>query len=637
VDETQSDSLRPWEVVLPSRADHGGSVDAFRVGIGEVRLDGGNNIELPVPGVTVIVGANNVGKSVLLRQMAELLHHFPTLPLSEGYRLAESQQLTHSGSRADLVAWLGVHSHFIEQRGGRPAGFVRFGQQQPLPPTTAAQAWDRVLSGASPGSLGELAPFILHNADPTARREMVGGVGARQTADEPPTHPLHYMEDDRTLLRRLSELSQEVFGYPLTLDTTSTALLLRVGTPSIPAPRVDKSQAAYRADMARLPLLSQQGDGMRSFLGLLLPLITASHPIVLVDEPEAFLHPPQAAALGRALSALARDNKLQVILATHDRNLLTGLLDVVGVPISIVRLHRDRNLTVPYQLNPDDVRGLWTDVTLRYTNVIDGLFHRLVIIAEADRDCRFYAATLDAVHEDAPLTIPPSEVLFVPSNGKQGMARLVRALKAVHTPVVTSPDLDILNDEGVLRALVRELEGTWDNIAQDYRIATDPFRQPRDPARNSDVLDAIQGVLGSNPEQTYNADTRDKVLAQLRSNESRWQALKTAGDRAFTGAQATAAGQRLLNALDGMGVVTVRVGQLERFGPTVEAGKGPAWLAAALEADAHKDADVVAHMRRLLQSGLEKMQIPETASGASSESVRQTSSDESSQTNTPPR
>jgi AAA domain, putative AbiEii toxin, Type IV TA system len=493
--------------------------------------------------------------------MAELLHHLPTLPLSEGYRLVESQQLKHSGSRADLVAWLGVHSHFVEQRGGRAAGFVRFGQQQPLPPTTAAQAWDRVVSGASPGSLGELAPFVLQNADPTTRRDTVGGVQARQTADEPPTHPLHYMEDDRTLLQRLSELSQEVFGYPLTLDTTSTALLLRVGTPSIPAPRVDESQAAYRANMATLPPLSQQGDGMRSFLGLLLPLITASHPIVVVDEPEAFLHPPQAAALGRALSALARDNKLQVILATHDRNLLTGLLDVAGVPISIVRLHRDRNQTIPYQLNPADVRDLWTDVTFRYTNVIDGLFHRLVI-AEADRDCRFYAAALDAVHEDTPLAIPPSEVLFVPSNGKQGMARLVRALQAVHAPVVTSPDLDILNDGGVLKALVRELGGTWDSMAQDYRIATDPFRQPRDPTRNSDVLAAIEGVLGASPGQTYNADVRNKVLAQLRSNESRWQSLKTAGDRAFIGAQATAAAQRLLNALDAIGVVTVRVGQL---------------------------------------------------------------------------
>lgn len=545
--------------------------------------------------------------------MAELLYRFPGGPLSEGYRLVESQQLKHSGSRADLVAWLGVHSHFVEQRGGRPAGFIR-SQQPPLPPTTAAQAWDQVLSGASPGSLRELAPFLLHIADPTARRETVGGVGARSTADEPPTHPLHHMEDDRTLLQRLSELSQEVFGYPLTLDTTSTALLLRVGTPSIPAPRVDESQAAYRADMATLPPLSQQGDGMRSFLGLLLPLITASHPIVVVDEPEAFLHPPQAAALGRELTTLARDNQLQVILATHDRNLLTGLLDVEGVPISIVRLHRDRNQTIPYQLNPADVRDLWTDVTLRYTNVIDGLFHRLVVIAEADRDCRFYAAALDAVHEDTPLAIPPSEVLFVPSNGKQGMARLVRALQAVHTPVVTSPDLDILNNEGILRALVRELDGTWESIAQDYTIATDPFRQPRNPARNSDVLTAIQAVLGANPQQTYDADNRNKVLAQLRSNESRWQSLKTAGDRAFIGAQATAAGGRLLSALDAMGVVTVRVGQLERFAPTVEAGKGPAWLTAALEANAHRGADVTAHIRRLLQSGLSKTQLPETAS-----------------------
>jgi hypothetical protein len=415
------------------------------------------------------------------------------------------------------------------------------------------------------------------------------------------------MEDDRALLRRLSELSQEVFRYPLTLDTTSTTLLLRVGTTRIQPPRVDESQAAYRADMATLPPLAQQGDGMRSFLGLLLPLITASHPIVVVDEPEAFLHPPQAAALGRALSALVKNNRQQVILATHDRNLLMGLLDVEGVPISIVRLHRDGNQTVPYQLNPDDVRELWTDVALRYTNVIDGLFHRLVVIAEADRDCRFYAAALDAVHEDAPLELPPSEVLFVPSNGKQGMARLVRALQVVQTPVVTSPDLDILNDQDALKTLVRELGGTWDSIAQNYKNATDPFRQPRGPVRHSDVLAAIQGVLGATPEAPYDADTRSMVLAQLRSSDSRWQSLKTAGDRAFIGGQATAAGHRLLDALDAIGIVTVRVGELERFAPTVEAGKGAAWLTAALKANAYNDEPATAHIRRLLQSGLGKI------------------------------
>jgi hypothetical protein len=594
---------RPWEAATSDRAHHGGSADAFSVGVHQVNLDGGHKVELPVHGVTAIVGANNVGKSVLLRQVVELLHRFPEHPLSEGYRLVESLQLKHSGSSADLLAWLGIHSHFVEQRGGRAAGFVRFGQQQPIPPNTAAQSWEQVRP-ATLGSLRHLAPFLVHNADPEARKGVVSGVGARQVADEPPSHPLHSMEDDRALLHRLSQLSEEVFSYPLTLDTTSHALLLRVGTPRVPAPRVDESQAAYRADMATLPPLSQQGDGMRSFLGLLLPLITASHPIVVVDEPEAFLHPPQAAALGRALSTLAKDNKLQVILATHDRNLLTGLLDVEDVPISIVRLHRVGNQTTPHQLDPDNVRELWADATLRYTNVIDGLFHRLVVIAEADRDCRYYAAALDAAHEDTPLPIPPSEVLFVPSNGKQGMARLVGALQAVHTPVVTSPDLDILNDEGILDALVRALGGKWDELAHDYRIATDPFRQPRGQVRHSDVLAAIQGVLGPSPDAPYDAETREKVLAQLRSHESPWKSLKTAGDRAFSGAQATAAATRLLNALDAAGVVTVRVGELERFAPTVETGKGAAWLTAALQANAHKNPDVIAHVRRLLHVGL---------------------------------
>jgi hypothetical protein len=196
------------------------------------------------------------------------------------------------------------------------------------------------------------------------------------------------------------------------------------------------------------------------------------------------------------------------------------------------------------------------------------------------------------------------------------MARLVRALKAVHTPVVTSPDLDILNDEDALKALVSELGGTWDSVARDYRIATDPFRQPRGPVRNSDVLAAIEGVLGTNPEAPYDADTRNMVLAQLRSNESRWQALKTAGDRAFIGAQATAAANRLLDALDAIGVVTVRVGELERFAPTVEAGKGAAWLTAALEANAYKDPAVIGHVRRLLESGLGKLQSSQAVGDA---------------------
>jgi len=45
-----------------------------------------------------------------------------------------------------------------------------------------------------------------------------------------------------------------------------------------------------------VPLVGDQGDGVRSFVGLLLDTMV-SMPIVLIDEPEVFLHPPHARLL----------------------------------------------------------------------------------------------------------------------------------------------------------------------------------------------------------------------------------------------------------------------------------------------------------------------------------------------------
>jgi hypothetical protein len=365
---------------------------------------------------------------------------------------------------------------------------------------------------------------------------------------------------------------------------------------------LDESQAEYRESLATLRPLHDQGDGMTSFLGMLIPLVTSSRRVIVIDEPEAFLHPPQAVALGRALSNLANEKNLQIILATHDRNILTGLLDATGVPISIVRLHRVGDVTVPFQLDPVLVRELWTDPTLRYTNVLDGLFHKLAVIAEADRDCRFYEAAFDATHEVEKLPIPPSDVLFVPANGKAGIARLVRLLAAVRVPVVACPDLDILNDQHVLKQLVEQIGGTWDVIARDYQVATEPFRQPRDSVKCGQVLSALNSILACNPDAPYDVTTRESVMAALRSNESPWTALKRSGDRAFIGAQATAAGERLLDELDAMGVVAVRVGELERFARRVECTKGAAWLACALEANVHRSQEAVSHTRRVIAS-----------------------------------
>jgi hypothetical protein len=57
----------------------------------------------------------------------------------------------------------------------------------------------------------------------------------------------------------------------------------------------------------------------------------------------------------------------------------------------------DHRRCVLCSVNPTNSAALWNTPLLRYSSILDGLFHERVTICEADSDCRFYAAMLDAV------------------------------------------------------------------------------------------------------------------------------------------------------------------------------------------------------------------------------------------------
>jgi len=565
-----------------------------------VALRNGQRLPLPGPGVTAIVGANNSGKSTLLRQ----LHHTLSSPAGtngEPVQLVADVEVAGEGSDADFLAWLMQHA-----RGYRPDPANPFGNAYLVNVNGGETSIDTYRHWWDQGPrqlLSVFTPLVGPNATPTDRLMQALGTAQRNDVAEPPAHPLHHLQDDAALRARLDELSRRIFRQPLTLDDLSAGMRLRVGRPDVEPPRIDEGQGSYRAALAALPPLDHQGDGMKSLLGLLLPLITATYSIILVDEPEAFLHPPQAYQLGRVLGELTRETDVQLILATHDRNLLAGLL-AAEAPLSVVRLTRTGDVTRAAQLDAERVAELWTDPVLRYSNILDGLFHQLVVLAAADRDCRFYAAALDAAEElGPPLPVPPADVLFVPAHGKAAMARLARLLRAVAVPVVAGPDLDILTDRVQLAALIDALGHDWTGLQADYDLSTQPFRQPQDATRVADIRDAVLTVLDraltDDPEARYDAELRQRVTAALRTRPSRWQELKDVGDRAFRG-QAGQAGDRLLAGLEERGVVPVRVGELEGFAPRLGVAKGPRWLPAALDAGAHRDRDAQEHVRRLL-------------------------------------
>lgn len=456
------------------------------------------------------------------------------------------------------------------------------------------------------GPLHQLTSFFVHASLPLDRAGMVGGVQIRNTPQDAAVHPLHHLEDDRTFLSRLNDIVRRVFRQTLTLDDSSLNIQLRLGEPDVDPPRVNEGKAAWRASLAHLPPLSGQGDGMKSLIGLLLPIITASASLVIVDEPEVFLHPPQAYALGQEIGRLTQEQGLQVVLATHDKGLLAGLLNS-NVEMSVVRINRGPDGTAAHSLPAARVATLWDDPILRFSNVLDGLFHRGVVIAEADRDCRFFAAALERHSEEGGSQdhLAASDVLFVPSYGKQGALRIVEVLRSVSIPVVSALDLDILRTQGELRRLVEAHGGAWGEIENDYRLAVAPLNQSREPATLEHVRAAILSILDPlitlDSDARMNAEVKRDLGLAMRARRDPWQEVKAHGIDAFQG-QSRGAVLRLLGSLERIGIAPVKDGELESLARDVESSKGPQWLREAIETNAHAERPAQDQIARILSS-----------------------------------
>jgi len=552
----------------------GGNAQRFSARIRSITIQEGDPIQLPTPGLTLIVGGNNAGKSTLLRQMHARLTAGWSKQLRTDPALLRDQDLVVSGSLADAYAWLAANSHASKD------GFQR--NSVNVAPAGLNLVWSQSLRSGQLEALGQAITLA-----PNARSRFGAVLPAERRPDValPPATALHYLEDDPDLMSELDEYTREIFGTGLTLDPLSGKLMIRFGKVDIDAPPVDAVTLAYKEAITRLTTLEHQGDGIGSALGLLIPLVAGRNPIAFIDEPEAFLHPPQAFKLGRTVAAIARRHGSQIVVATHDRNFVAGALSATDVQLAVVRLDRAGESTRGHVVEPMRLRDVWSSAILRHSNVLDGLFHRAVVVAENERDCVFYSAALEAV-EDLPAGFLPSDVLFVAAHGKAGIPEVARILSAAHVPVVAVADLDVVREVDGLRKIVEAVGGQWsEEIENSIRPATAEFRVARKTLTRGQILAAIETVLRDDSGAPYDSKSRKDVASAL-AVESPWVALKKHGMSAFRSDRPAA--DRLVSALSTEGVVVVEAGELESFAPSLGVAKGRSWLPSALDAGAHR-------------------------------------------------
>lgn len=582
-----------WKASVAAELQDGQS-EKFGFYISNLILRQGNSIPLERAGVTAIVGGNNVGKSSLLRELYDGLLQSQNQNQGTSHVL-QSASTVLEGDDKDFLAWLALTAPYS----ARDPHNVGFRTSDQIFQPAQALAYHRL--GRDQNNVGPLRSLLAHFAIARDRFQYCLPAGRRGDLNDPPTHPLHWIEQNAQLKSEFQAAAKDIFDCDLTLDPVSGSLFFRVGKPESPAPPIDRiAEGNYLNELLQLPTLETQGDGMQSALSLLMPVITSTFPLVLVDEPEAFLHPPQARKLGAILARLAHFRKVQLIVATHDRHFLTGLLDASEVSVSVVRLSRDGDTSQSKHLDAAKLRQAWGTASIRHSNLLDGLFHKLVVIAENERDCQFFAAALEALDSEEALPLRPHDVLFVPSAGKGNIPALAEVLVASGVPVVASPDLDILNSEGSVEKLYTVLGGSWPTIKSTYLAATAEFQVPRAARTHRQVIDMVTGVLGTEPDATYTNQSKKDVAVAM-GVESEWRRLKEYGTIAFKAHPVKA--QELLDDLAAHGIVPAHVGELEGFARSVEVRKGDGWLEAAIASDAHRGADVQEHLRRILASG----------------------------------
>lgn len=383
-------------------------------------------------------------------------------------------------------------------------------------------------------------------------------------------HPFQRMFADRHLELRISDIVSKAFGTDLVIDRgAGNVIPAFIGKRPKPAKGEERIDPSYCAKVRALQRLEDQGDGVKSFVSVVARLLTEARPVILIDEPEAFLHPPQARLVGRQIAAGQRT--YQTFVATHSSDVLQGLLTENPSNTTVVRLSRVKGGTA-HPLLSADIKELWGDPLLRFSRALDGLFHDGVIIAEDGSDCQFYDALIDTTAQGD----RKPDLHFAHANGKDKIHVLVRALAKIAVPVAAIVDLDILSREEPLRKIFEALGGRWSDIEARWRAVKEGVEADADGSYlNADRFKAaIQEQLNRCiPGDAVPTDVLRR-LRELTKSANPWAQVKRSGLAAFPHGKLRTQANELVAILAKKSLFAVPTGEMEGFCPTIEARKG---------------------------------------------------------------
>lgn len=539
--------------------------DPLSFSLSEIVFSSGDSVALSKGDLLVIVGPNNSGKSSSLREIVRATRGEKIGPVIKECKLEQNgsfeamqewfQENTHQ-SQDGTFSWIKAAVSFKNVRN------VRSQWNQPV------------------GTAATFTQFFTVLTDTESRLSIVKPP-ASIAAGGKPSHPFHVLFNNLKQESQVSGYFKRAFNTELILQRLGNRIGFHCGDRT----NVGDNVQSLIEHLPTLPELESQGDGMRSFVGTISSLVTSPGFIHLIDEPEAFLHPPQARELGRIIAEVSTaDSSKQIVISTHSGDFLRGLIESDPKRLKVARISRASDDSCAGEVNRvkmldvEQLKELWSDPVLRFSNSLDAIFHEGCLISEYEADCQFYSAVTEA-------TVPihdRRDIMYLGSGGKSGMKKLVKALVALGVPTAIIADFDILNDVDPLKELYRQLGGDWSTIKDKWTSFNSEVVSKKPALTTNQVRLAITAALDDENETEISQETVGRITESLKSI-SPWSEPKRFGLGHFEGGTLGKA-KFLVDQLAAVGMFAVPVGEMEGFVREFRTGncKGSKWVAKVL-------------------------------------------------------
>jgi ABC-type transport system involved in cytochrome c biogenesis ATPase subunit len=416
------------------------------------------NVGRVVPkGLVLVIGPNSAGKTQLLRDInGRMLGDARSLVVCEDIEISRPASLdsllevlyaeNHIRRRVDAN-----NSVFIDTRipafGGSQSNWSLYDHQVKSFFENPVSVGATQRHGASDKFLEHFGRSFIASLFLDRRLTVTNTVSNFDYETAFPSNELQSLYIDSNAKQMLTAETQTVFGRAIWIDNTrANSLCLRVGHgPDLPS----AEERLEPARMREYRLIEDEGDGFKSYVAICLTLLLGQRPVVLIDEPEMCLHPPQAYALGRFIGKHGVSTDRATFVATHSSHILRGIIEE-SEQLEVIRLSRIGPQFNGRRVSREMLKASIEKPSTKAESVLDGLFAEAVTVVESEGDRLIYGTVWDKIASEF-----SHDIHFVSVGGLGGISDPCALYRNLKIPLCIAADLDVIRELGTFESILR--------------------------------------------------------------------------------------------------------------------------------------------------------------------------------------